>query len=105
MAHNISRGWLGRVITVTLLAGFVPVSTAACFGSFPITRRVYRWNLGVHHDKWIRWLVFVLINVVPVYAGDAGDEGKVVISPRVEQNLGIRTAEVTKGNVIVQAPM
>ena len=42
---------------------------------------------------------FMDMDLVPVYAGDAGDEGKVVISPRVEQNLGIRTAEVTKGNV------
>lgn len=71
MRHNISRGWLGRVITVTLLAGFVPVSTAACFGSFPITRKVYRWNLGVHSDKWVRWLVFLVINIIPVYAGAA----------------------------------
>ena len=71
MRHNISRGWLGRVITITLLAGFVPVSTAACFGSFPITRKVYRWNLGVHGDKWIRWLVFLVISIVPVYAGAA----------------------------------
>jgi len=62
---------LGRVITVTLLAGFVPVSTAACFGSFPITRKVYRWNLGVHSDKWVRWLVFLVISIVPVYAGAA----------------------------------
>ncbi|MCG4788058.1 efflux RND transporter periplasmic adaptor subunit, partial [Roseburia faecis] len=27
---------------------------------------------------------------------EAGDEGKISISPRVEQNLGVRTAEVTK---------
>jgi Cu(I)/Ag(I) efflux system membrane fusion protein len=35
--------------------------------------------------------------LVPVYADGDGDEGKVTISPRVQQNLGVRTAEVTKG--------
>jgi Cu(I)/Ag(I) efflux system membrane fusion protein len=44
---------------------------------------------------------FMDMQLVPVYADDAGDEGTVSISPRVQQNLGIRTAEVTKGNVAV----
>ena len=39
------------------------------------------------------------MELVPVY-GDAGnDASNVTISPRVEQNLGIRTAEVTKGKL------
>ena len=42
---------------------------------------------------------FMNMQLVPVYADDAGDEGKVTISSRVQQNLGIRTAEVTKGNL------
>lgn len=42
---------------------------------------------------------FMDMQLVPVYAGDAGDEGKVSISPRVQQNLGIRTAEVTAGSL------
>ncbi|MEO6422692.1 MAG: heavy metal-binding domain-containing protein, partial [Candidatus Nitrotoga sp.] len=37
---------------------------------------------------------FMDMQLVPVYADDAGDEGKVTISSRVQQNLGIRTAEV-----------
>jgi Cu(I)/Ag(I) efflux system membrane fusion protein len=40
---------------------------------------------------------FMDMQLVPVHADDAGDEGKVSISARVQQNLGIRTAEVTKG--------
>jgi Cu(I)/Ag(I) efflux system membrane fusion protein len=42
---------------------------------------------------------FMDMQLVPVYANDAGDEGTVSISPRVQQNLGIRTAEVTKENL------
>jgi hypothetical protein len=73
MTHNISlyRGWLGRVITITVLSVFVPLTTTACFGTFPLARKVYRWNASVHSDKWIRWLVFLLINIIPVYAGAA----------------------------------
>lgn len=42
---------------------------------------------------------FMDMQLVPVYAGDSGDEGTVSISPRVQQNLGIRVAEVAKGSL------
>lgn len=42
---------------------------------------------------------FMDMQLVPMYADEAGDEGKISISPRVQQNLGIRTAEVSKGNL------
>ncbi|MGZ9710185.1 efflux RND transporter periplasmic adaptor subunit [Glaciimonas sp. GNP009] len=48
---------------------------------------------------------FMDMQLVPVYAdgggdgADGADGGKVNISPRVQQNLGIRTAEVTRGNL------
>jgi hypothetical protein len=32
---------------------------------------VFRWNSGVHGNKWIRWLVFLVISIIPVYAGAA----------------------------------
>ena len=40
---------------------------------------------------------FMDMQLVPVYAEGSGDEGKVSISPRVQQNLGVRTAEVKQG--------
>ena len=42
---------------------------------------------------------FMDMQLVPVYAGGEGDEGTVKISPRVQQNLGVRTAEVTLGTL------
>jgi Cu(I)/Ag(I) efflux system membrane fusion protein len=42
---------------------------------------------------------FMDMQLVPVYADEAGDESKTSISPRVQQNLGIRTAAVTKGSL------
>ena len=42
---------------------------------------------------------FMDMQLVPVYADSAGSEGAVSISPRVQQNLGIRTAEVTRATL------
>src|SRR6266404_2716171 len=42
---------------------------------------------------------FMDMQLVPVYADSGGDEGAVAISPRVQQNLGVRTAEVTQGTL------
>ena len=40
---------------------------------------------------------FMDMPLVPVYADDNSDSGQVAISPRMQQNLGVRTAEVTRG--------
>jgi Cu(I)/Ag(I) efflux system membrane fusion protein len=42
---------------------------------------------------------FMDMQLVPVYTDAAGDDGTVKISPRVQQNLGIRTAAVTQGSL------
>jgi membrane fusion protein, copper/silver efflux system len=42
---------------------------------------------------------FMDMQLVPVYADEADEGGGVTISARVQQNLGVRTAEVTKGVV------
>ncbi|MEO8004970.1 MAG: efflux RND transporter periplasmic adaptor subunit, partial [Betaproteobacteria bacterium] len=42
---------------------------------------------------------FMDMQLVPVYADDAGDEGKIAISPRMQQNLGLRTAEVVEAAI------
>ena len=44
---------------------------------------------------------FMNMMLVPVYEGD-GDEGQVAVSARVQQNLGIRTAEVTRATITPQ---
>ncbi len=42
---------------------------------------------------------FMDMQLVPVYAEGDGDQGNVSISSRVQQNLGVRTAEVTRGTL------
>ena len=41
---------------------------------------------------------FMDMQLVPVYADGGSDEGAVAISPRVQQNLGVRVAEVKSGS-------
>ena len=42
---------------------------------------------------------FMDMQLVPVYADGEGDEGTVTINPRMQQNLGVRLAEVHKGTL------
>src|SRR5258706_10674701 len=42
---------------------------------------------------------FMEMELVPVYADEAADDGKVTINPRLQQNLGVRTVEVTEQRI------
>lgn len=42
---------------------------------------------------------FMNMQLVPVYADDAPKDGGIAIASQVQQNLGIRTAEVTRGSL------
>jgi Cu(I)/Ag(I) efflux system membrane fusion protein len=42
---------------------------------------------------------FMDMMLVPVFADEGGDDATVKVSPRMAQNLGIRTAEVTRGTL------
>jgi hypothetical protein len=55
-----------RTVAALILLAFVPLASA-CFGSFQLTRKIYRFNKDVSPEKWVRWLVFLATNVVPVY--------------------------------------
>ncbi|MCY1168096.1 MAG: efflux RND transporter periplasmic adaptor subunit [Pseudomonadota bacterium] len=45
---------------------------------------------------------FMDMMLVPVYAEGEADQGKVTVSPRIQQNLGVRTAVVTEGTLSPQ---
>ena len=42
---------------------------------------------------------FMDMMLVPVYAGGDTDQGQITVSPRIQQNLGVRTAAVTEGTL------
>lgn len=45
---------------------------------------------------------FMDMMLVPVYASGDTDQGKITVSPRIQQNLGVRTAAVTEGTLSPQ---
>ncbi len=45
---------------------------------------------------------FMDMMLVPVFADGDSDQGKVTVSPRIQQNLGVRTAVVTEGKLALQ---
>lgn len=51
---------------VFLIAGSALVASG-CFGSFGATMALYDWNKGVSDNKWLRWLVFLVCVILPVY--------------------------------------
>ena len=55
-----------RAAVLTLTAGAL-VGTSGCFGSFNLTRKVYGFNKTVSKDKFVQELVFLGLNVVPIY--------------------------------------
>ncbi|WP_027867368.1 efflux RND transporter periplasmic adaptor subunit [Massilia alkalitolerans] len=65
-------------------------------------RRVLYWHdpmvPGQRFDKPGK-SPFMDMQLVPVFADEAGGQGGVAIDPRLQQNLGMRTAEVTKSSM------
>lgn len=95
--------WLGtkQGMEMSAPATGAPAAVAAQAGGAvdPATgRKVLYWHdpmvPGQKFDKPGK-SPFMDMQLVPVYADEAADDGKVSISSRVQQNLGIRTAEVT----------
>jgi hypothetical protein len=68
---------LSRVAVLALVAG--SLGTAACFGSFHVTRNVWSFNKKVSPNKWAQELVFLAFNIIPVY-GIAGFVDAVVVN-------------------------
>lgn len=52
---------------VLAVAAMGLVASTGCIGSFQLTRKVYSWNKSVSSDKFVQELVFLGLNIVPVY--------------------------------------
>jgi Cu(I)/Ag(I) efflux system membrane fusion protein len=80
----------------------VPAPGASTTTSTDAGRRVLYWHdpmtPGQKFDKPGK-SPFMDMQLVPVYADQGADDGTVRIDPRIQQNLGLRTAEVTRGSV------
>jgi hypothetical protein len=56
------------LVLAILVAIFIPMTTAGCFGRFALTRKLYRFNRDLSHDRWVRWFGFLVMSIVPIYA-------------------------------------
>ncbi|WP_224370318.1 DUF3332 domain-containing protein [Hyalangium versicolor] len=55
-----------RLLVVLCLA-FFSVHASGCFGKFTLTRAIWDFNKNVSPNKFIQWLVFLVLVIVPVY--------------------------------------
>jgi hypothetical protein len=62
----------GRRVIAAMLALLmfgVGVGQSGCFGSFKLTRKLYEVNKEASGNKFVRWLVFLGLTILPAYAG------------------------------------
>ena len=52
-----------KIATLMICVAFV---FSSCIGSFALQRKVLNWNQGIG-DKWVNEVVFLALNIVPVY--------------------------------------
>ena len=57
-----------RRTTILTLTAVALAGTSGCFGSFNLTRKVYGFNKTASNDKFVRELLFLGLNIVPVYS-------------------------------------
>lgn len=100
--YGLYRFGMTRGMTMAAPAPAISNSLAAQLKTDETGRRVLYWHdpmvPGQKFDKPGK-SPFMDMQLVPVYADEAGDEGTVKISPRLQQNLGVRTAEVVLGTL------
>jgi hypothetical protein len=99
-----------KTLTVALafaLAGSLTMTS--CIGSFPLFHKVLDWNKHIDGEKWVNELVFVVLNIIPVY-GVASFIDIVILnsiefwtgeSP-IAQTAGIRTVQTPEGAYTIE---
>ena len=50
-----------------LAMGSLLITQTGCFGEFALVRKVYDWNDGLSDSKFVKTLVFWVLNIIPVY--------------------------------------
>ncbi|MFY1824765.1 DUF3332 domain-containing protein [Myxococcus fulvus] len=50
-----------------LCAGFISMHATGCFGSFKLTQKIWQFNKNISGEKFVQWLMFLVLVIVPVY--------------------------------------
>jgi hypothetical protein len=56
-----------RSTLAALVAVSIGLSSTACIGRMALTGKVMEFNLGVSQDRFARWIVFLILYIIPVY--------------------------------------
>jgi hypothetical protein len=54
-------------IALALCLSLGVTTTTACYGSFDMTRSLHQWNGQATDNKFVNWLLFVGLVIIPVY--------------------------------------
>lgn len=57
-----------RTTAVLLMTSMLCLSQVSCLGRGALGKKVMQFNLSVTENKWGRWIVFLVLNVIPVYS-------------------------------------
>lgn len=50
-----------------LCAGFFSIHATGCFGQFKLTQGIWNFNKNISGNKFVQWLMFLVLTIVPVY--------------------------------------
>lgn len=108
MPHVSMRRAIAAGILLTSM-----LSTTGCFGSFPLTRKLYGYNKNMSSDKWVRELFFLATGVlIPVYGVAALIDVVILNSmefwtgePALASGPETRTRTLARGDVTVKQTM
>ncbi|MFP2931805.1 DUF3332 domain-containing protein [Pyxidicoccus sp. 3LG] len=50
-----------------LCAGFISIHASGCFGQFKLTQAIWNFNKNISGNKFVQWLMFLVLVIVPVY--------------------------------------
>ncbi|MCP3105052.1 DUF3332 domain-containing protein [Myxococcus sp. K15C18031901] len=50
-----------------MCAGFISMHATGCFGSFKLTQKIWQFNKNISGEKFVQWLMFLVLIIVPVY--------------------------------------
>ncbi|WP_164007595.1 DUF3332 domain-containing protein [Pyxidicoccus trucidator] len=50
-----------------LCAGFFSTHATGCFGQFKLTQGIWNFNKNVSGNKFVQWLMFLVLTIIPVY--------------------------------------
>ena len=98
-----SRAW----VISALLVAMAPFVFGGCYGTFPLTRKIYAFNGDISHDKIIKSVTFWVLVIVPVYG--VGMLADAIIFNLVEfwtgeQILSVGPTTDSNGNTVCLTP-